>query len=147
MSNVVLKIKKINEKASLPQYKTTGASGFDLSACIDKDLILNPGDIKLIPTGLIFEIPNGYEIQIRPRSGLALKYGITLVNTPGTIDSDYRGEVKLITTNVSKEPFTVKNGERIAQAILTNYVRAEITEDKVLSETERGTGGFGHTGR
>lgn len=147
MNKAVLKIKKINEKAVMPQYKTTGASGFDLSACINSDIVLNPGDIKLIPTGLIFEIPNGYEVQIRPRSGLALKHGITLVNTPGTIDSDYRGEVKLITTNVSKESFTVKNGERIAQAVLTSYVRADIIEDKVLSKTQRGAGGFGHTGR
>lgn len=118
----------------------------DLSADVSEDIIIHPGEIKLISTGIYVSIPPGYEAQIRPRSGLALKHGITLVNTPGTIDSDYRGLVQLIITNVGREPYTVKRGTRLAQMVIQEIIRAEVTEVEELSETVRAEGGFGHTG-
>ena len=127
MKKVDLKIKRINgNKFPLPKYQTEGSAGFDLQAFIDKDLMLEAGEIKLVPTGLVFEIPIGYEVEIRPRSGLAAKHGISLVNSPGTIDSDYRGEIKIIMINLSKVPFVVKSGERIAQALLKEVSIANI---------------------
>jgi len=123
-----------------------GASGMDLYAAVDGELVIHPGDIKLIPTGISVVIPSGYEAQIRPRSGLALKHGITLVNSPGTIDSDYRGMISLIVSNISREPYVVKRGARLAQMILQEVIRAEITEVDELTETVRSDGGFGHTG-
>ncbi len=125
---------------------TEGSSGLDLSADIDKDIVIHPGEIKLVPTGISVSVPKGYELQVRPRSGLALKHGITLVNTPGTIDSDYRGVISLIITNLSREPYTIKRGARLAQMVVQEVIRAEIIEVEALEETVRAHGGFGHTG-
>ncbi|PIQ10045.1 MAG: dUTP diphosphatase [Ignavibacteriales bacterium CG18_big_fil_WC_8_21_14_2_50_31_20] len=150
MNRVKLKIKRISDKyndISLPNYATKGSAGMDIRAAIDDKLIINSGEIKLVPTNLIFEIPEGYEIQVRPRSGLALKHGIGLLNSPGTIDSDYRGEVGIIMNNISKENFVVKRGDRIAQIVLTQFYKAEILEVESISESQRGDGGFGHTGK
>lgn len=130
----------------LPSYATPDSAGMDVRAANSKDVVLASGERMLIPTGLIFEIPRGYEIQIRPRSGLAIKNGITMLNSPGTIDSDYRGEVKVIVINHGREPFMVKRGERIAQLVIAPVVQLKIEEVDHLSSTERGTGGFGSTG-
>ncbi|MEI6093091.1 MAG: dUTP diphosphatase [bacterium] len=147
MSLVDVKIKRMGgNDLPIPEYKTIGSSGFDLAACIDKDEIIESNEIKIIPTGLIFEIPLGYEIEIRPRSGLAAKNGISIVNTPGTIDSDYRGEVKIILINYSKEKFIIKRGDRIAQGIIKTVIHANFIESTELSDTIRSSGGFGHTG-
>jgi dUTP pyrophosphatase len=142
---MILKIKKLNQNAVIPAYQTKEAAGFDLHS-ID-DVIIKPGERKLIGTGLAFEIEFGYEVQIRPRSGLAYKHGITVLNTPGTIDSDYRGEIKVLLINHSSEAFEVKKGERIAQAVIAPVIQAEIVEVENLSDTERGSGGFGSTGK
>ena len=134
----------------LPFYGTAGAAGFDLTAAIEGEIVLQPGERKLIPTGLKVALPQGTELQIRPRSGLALKHGITVLNTPGTIDCDYRGEVGCLLVNHGQEPFIVKRGERIAQAVLASYLRAdfvEVTDEAALGATTRGEGGFGSTGR
>ena len=150
MNRVKLKIKRISDKyndIALPHYATEGSAGMDIRAAIDDELVINSGEIKLVPTNLIFEIPEGYEIQVRPRSGLALKHGIGLLNSPGTIDSDYRGEVGIIMNNISKENFVVKRGDRIAQIVLTQIYKAEILEVESISESQRGDGGFGHTGK
>ncbi len=125
---------------------SAGAAGMDLYADVGEDQTVSPGEIKLIPTGISLAIPQGYEAQIRPRSGLALKHGITLVNTPGTIDSDYRGVVSLIVTNLGKTPYVVKRGARMAQMVIQEVVRAQIEEVGELSDTSRAEGGFGHTG-
>jgi len=138
-----LKIKKLTQDAVLPQYKTKQSAGMDLSST--EEAILKPMEIKLIPTGLSLEIENGFEAQVRPRSGLALK-GITVLNTPGTIDSDYRGEVKVILMNFSKEEFKINKGDRIAQLIIAKVEQAIIKESGELGSTERGSGGFGSTG-
>ena len=148
MPKVSLKIKKLaHYKGELPAYQSALASGFDVRAQMDRPLIINPGERALIPTGLSFEIPAGYEIQSRPRSGLAAKHGISIANTPGTIDADYRGEVKIILINHGQEPFEIKDQERVGQLILAPVVQAvfQLVED--LSETARGAGGFGSTGR
>lgn len=148
MQKVKLKIKKLSHfKGDLPAYQSTLASGFDVRAQLDQPLILKKGERAMLATGLSFEIPPGYEIQARPRSGLAAKHGISMVNTPGTIDADYRGEVKVILINHGQEDFEIKDQERIAQLVLAPVVQADfvITED--LSSTERGAGGFGSTGR
>jgi len=142
---MLLKIKKLNKNALIPAYQTKEAAGFDLHSI--EDTVINPGERKLIGTGLAFEIEFGYEVQIRPRSGLAYKHGITVLNTPGTIDSDYRGEIKVLLINHSDEPFEIKEGERIAQAVIAPVVQAEILEVEELGETERGSGGFGSTGK
>ena len=134
------------EDLPLPQYMSEAASGMDLYAAVDKSVQLERNEIKLIPTGIHIELPLGYEAQVRPRSGLALKYGVTLVNTPGTIDSDYRGEIGIILCNFGKEIFTVERGMRIAQLVIQPVFRAELIEVDCLEETRRGTGGFGHTG-
>lgn len=132
----------------LPSYQTEGAAGFDFYAALapNETVTIAAGEWKLIPTGLKFAIPTGMEMQVRPRSGLAAKCGVTLLNTPGTIDSDYRGEVKIIMINLSQKDFVVERGMRIAQGILSSYIRAEFLVSEELSETERGSGGFGHTG-
>jgi dUTP pyrophosphatase len=130
----------------LPQYMSAAASGMDLYAAVDGSIQLERNEIKLIPTGIHIELPWGYEAQIRPRSGLALKYGLTLVNTPGTIDSDYRGEIGIILCNHGKDPFTVERGMRIAQLVVQPVTRAELIEVENLEESPRGVGGFGHTG-
>ena len=142
-------IKIINKgKHALPKYETVGASGLDIRAnLIDGSVILNPHETKIIPTGLYVEIPNGYEIQIRGRSGLALKHGIGLANGIGTIDSDYRGEIGVIMINFTNVPYTIHDGDRIAQMICVKYERVNLIEVNSLEKTERGIGGFGHTGK
>ncbi len=134
------------EGLGLPTYMTPGAAGMDLCAAVDKDTTIEPGKVGLVPTGLCISLPNGYEAQIRPRSGLALKHGVTILNTPGTIDADYRGEIGVIIINHGSYPFTIRRGERIAQMVVNEIVRVEweVTED--LDSTKRNEGGFGHTG-
>ena len=131
---------------ALPSYQSAQASGLDLCADVPQDVTLGPGDIKLISTGISISLPSGYEAQIRPRSGLALKHGITMVNTPGTIDSDYRGVISLILTNLGKEPYVIKRGARLAQMVIQEVIQADIEEVDELDETVRAHGGFGHTG-
>ena len=130
----------------LPQYATLLSAGMDLRANLSEAITLQPMQRKLIPTGLFMALPPGYEAQVRPRSGLALKHGITLLNTPGTIDADYRGEVCVILINLSDEPFVINDGERIAQMVIARHEQPELVEVEVLDETERGAGGFGHSG-
>lgn len=130
----------------LPSYETVGAAGMDVAAAVEEKRAIAPGEIALIPTGFGVAIPEGYELQVRPRSGLAVRHGITLINSPGTIDSDYRGEVKIGLINLGKEPFTVNRGDRIAQLILAPVTRAVLNEVTVLEVTKRNSGGFGHTG-
>lgn len=141
-----LKIKKLNENVNIPEYKSEGAAGMDLYANIDKPVTLRPLQRKLIPTGLSIELEHGYEAQIRPRSGMALKNGISVLNTPGTIDEDYRGEVGIIAVNLSTDEYTIQPQERIAQMVITKVEQADIEVVTELSDTERGDGGFGHTG-
>jgi len=143
-----IKIKIVNTSANpLPHYATKGSSGMDIRASLDIPVTLHPLERTLIPTGLFVEIPNGYEIQIRPRSGLAIKQGITCLNSPGTIDSDYRGEIKIILINLSSDEQIINQGDRIAQMIIQKTERAELVQVEILNETERATGGFGHTGK
>lgn len=130
----------------LPAYATALSAGLDLQAWLDAPVTLRPLERRLVPTGLSIALPAGYEAQVRPRSGLALKHGITLVNTPGTIDADYRGEIGVIMVNLSAEPFTIHDGDRIAQLVVARHERVEWTSAETLDETERGAGGFGHTG-
>lgn len=132
---------------SLPKYMSKDAAGMDLYACVETDVILEAGSIELVPTGLKIALPSGYEAQIRPRSGLALKYGISMANTPGTIDADYRGEIKVIMINHGKEDFVIKHGERIAQMVINKVEQITWELVNTLDETERGEGGFGHTGK
>lgn len=146
MENIVLKVEKLEHCAGLPEYKTEGAAGMDLMAANTEDVVLKPLDRALIPTGIKIELPRGYEAQIRPRSGLAIKSGITLSNCVGTIDEDYRGEVCVGLINLSREEFTIKRGDRIAQMLIAPVVRANIQVLEELSATARGTGGFGSTG-
>ena len=131
----------------LPRYMTAGAAGMDLYAAVEQTEVLQPGDIKLIPTGLSIALPLGFEAQIRPRSGLALKHGISMVNTPGTIDADYRGEIGLILINLGREPFQINRGDRVAQMVVNRVARAEFTEVEDLDDTARDSGGFGSTGK
>ena len=140
-------IKKLNPSVQMPSYKTNGASGMDLMAFIDKPIELKPGKSCLVPTGLSVAFSKEYEIQIRPRSGLAAKNNITVLNTPGTIDSDYRGELKIILFNHGNENFIINNNDRIAQMVLTPIIKMELEETKDLPETIRGEGGFGSTGK
>jgi dUTP pyrophosphatase len=143
-----IKIKIVNTSAnSLPQYATKGSSGMDIRASLDIPVTLQPLERTLIPTGLFVEVPDGYEIQIRPRSGLAIKQGITCLNSPGTIDSDYRGEIKIILINLSSEQQVINEGDRIAQMIIQKTERAAFEQVEFLNETERAAGGFGHTGK
>ena len=140
-------VKKLNPKAELPKYKTVGSSGMDLMALIESPIKIKPQNSALIPTGLSIAIPENTEVQIRPRSGLAAKSSISVLNTPGTIDSDYRGEIKIILFNHGKEEFTVNNNDRIAQMILMPVLKAEFKEVEELPKTVRGSGGFGSTGK
>ena len=141
-------IKIVNKSRNeLPDYSTRHSAGIDLRAHLNEDIIIEPMERILVPTGLFIELPEGYEAQIRPRSGLAIKSGITVLNTPGTIDSDYRGEIMVIMINLSKESFIVKNGDRICQMIIAKHERAEFIEVRELNQTKRGQGGFGHTGK
>ena len=130
----------------LPQYMSAHAAGMDICAACEADVEVAPGDVRLVPCGFTLAVPPGYEAQVRPRSGLALKHGLTLPNAPGTIDADYRGEVCVIVGNVSKAPFTIRRGMRIAQMVIARVCRAEVVEATELEETARGAGGFGHTG-
>lgn len=150
MNKIKLNIKRISAKfndIALPHYATEGSAGMDVRAAIEDEIIIGSGEVKLVPTNLIVEIPAGHEIQVRPRSGLALKHGIGLLNSPGTIDSDYRGEVGIIMYNISKDNFIVKRGDRIAQLVLTKFYKADIIEAENISDSQRGKGGFGHTGK
>lgn len=141
-------VKLINTSGNpLPEYQTTGSAGVDLYAWLDKEIVLFPGQRALVPTGLFLEIPLGMEGQIRPRSGLALNSGVTVLNTPGTIDADYRGEIKVILINHSDRDFMVKSGDRIAQMVFAHCTQVEFEEVSELSATQRGEGGFGHTGK
>ncbi|HIP43294.1 MAG TPA: dUTP diphosphatase [Aquifex aeolicus] len=148
MSKVILKVKRLPhaEGLPLPSYATLHSSGLDLRAAIDKPLKIKPFERVLIPTGLILEIPEGYEGQVRPRSGLALNKGLTVLNAPGTIDADYRGEVKVILINLGQEEVVIERGERIAQLVISSVQRVEVVEVEEVSSTERGEGGFGSTG-
>jgi len=141
-----IQIKKLSSSVSIPKYETSGSSGMDVAAHIENNIVINPGEKALVSTGFSVAIPKGYEIQIRPRSGLAAKKNITVLNTPGTIDADYRGEIKVILINLGKEKFVIENGERIAQMVVCPVVQANLEEVKELSDTERGSGGFGSTG-
>jgi len=143
-----MKVKVVNKsKNPLPQYSTVNSAGLDLRANLKSSVVLKPLERALIPTGLFIELPEGFEAQIRPRSGLALKHGISVLNTPGTIDSDYRGEIGVILVNLSNEEFEIANGERICQMIVARHEQVDWIEVDLLNETERGAGGFGHTGK
>lgn len=143
-----MKINIINKSIhALPHYETIASAGMDLRAHIEQDIVLQPLARAIIPTGLFIELPVGYEAQVRPRSGLAAKHGLTVLNSPGTIDADYRGEIGVILVNLSNTAYTIKNGERVAQMVIAKHERAEWEEVQNLSETSRGKGGFGSTGR
>lgn len=146
MEEVVVRIIK-EDGVELPKYMTLEAAGMDIKAFLEKPVVLDSLERALIPTGIKLEIPKGYEVQVRPRSGLAIKHGITLLNTPGTIDSDYRGELKIIVVNLSKDKYTIENGERVAQLVLQKVYRMNLEETEVLNITARDAGGFGHTGK
>ena len=148
MEKIKVMVKKSpgNEDIPLPRYMSPNAAGMDLYAAVEKDTTLKPGEIKLISTGITIALPPGFEAQIRPRSGLAIKHGISIPNTPGTIDADYRGEVKIILINLGESPFTVKRGDRIAQMIINKVYQAHLELSTELSSTKRNEGGFGHTG-
>jgi dUTP pyrophosphatase len=135
-----------NSKHELPKYQTPGSAGMDVCANIDEPITIEAGKRAVIPTGLHVQLPQGYELQLRPRSGLALKHGITLANTPGTIDSDYRGDIGVIIINLGESPFTIYDGDRICQMVITNYTQVEWEQVSSLEDSERGDGGFGHTG-
>jgi dUTP pyrophosphatase len=142
-----MKVKVVNKgRQPLPQYATPQSAGMDLRANLDEPITLQPLERRLIPTGLYIALPEGYEAQVRPRSGLALKKGITVLNSPGTIDADYRGEIGVLLINLSQEPFIVNDGERIAQMVIARHEQGQFEEVEVLDETERGAGGYGHTG-
>ena len=143
---ILIKCLPHHQGLELPSYLSEGASGMDLSASVDCDIVISPGERALIPTGIAISLPRGYEAQIRPRSGLALKHGIGLLNSPGTIDSDYRGEIQIILINLGREPFVVRRGLRIAQMIVSQYVTASFKIVEELDVTLRNDGGFGHTG-
>ncbi len=145
-----IKIKRISndfDDIELPAYATSGSSGMDIRAAVKEDMIVRHGEIILVPTNLSVEIPHGYEIQVRPRSGLAIKHGIGVLNSPGTIDADYRGEIKIILFNFSKEDFKISRGDRIAQIILSKVYLAKFIQTNDLADSSRGEGGFGHTGK
>ena len=141
---MLIKIKKLNENAKIPKYAKFGDAEFDL--CSVEDVVIDPGEYKLVSTGLAFEIPIGFEMQIRPRSGLAAKHGISIVNSPCTVDSGYRGDVGIIIINHGKQPFEIKKNDRIAQGVITEFQCVQLKEVESLSESARGEGGFGHTG-
>lgn len=139
-------VKRLRPDAIIPRYMTGHAAGLDLCAALDEPVTLAPGERRLIPTGLAMAIPDGFEGQVRPRSGLALRHGIGMVNAPGTIDADYRGEIGVLLVNHGLEPFRIASGDRIAQLVVAPVIRVELCEEEELSTTERGAGGFGHTG-
>lgn len=147
-SEVKIRVKRLGGRKDipLPSYETAGSSGMDLRAAVEEDLILNPGEIKLIPTGLSISLPRGFEAQVRPRSGLALSHGLGIVNSPGTIDCDYRGEIKLVLINWGPKPFAIRRGDRVAQMVIARVYRADVIDVMDLDSTARGEGGFGHSG-
>ena len=150
MNKIELKIKRLSENFTdipLPSYATEGSSGMDVRAAVEDEMIIEPGRVALVPTDFSVEIPLGYEIQVRPRSGLAVKHLLGVLNSPGTIDSDYRGEVKIILMNFGTENYSIKRGDRIAQLVIAKVYLADIKETGELADTERGEGGFGHTGK
>jgi len=149
LENMVVKVYRLNKKNPLPGYMSKGASGIDLFASLDRDMTLPPGEYKCIPTGIIISLPAGYEAQVMPRSGLALKHGVTVLNTPGTVDSDYRGEIMVILINHGEKPLILKNGMRIAQMVIAKVEKVsvfEVAAREEIDRTERNRGGFGHTG-
>ena len=146
MDDLTVKIKKLRDDAIIPKYMTESAAGMDLYSANDQDILLAPGKRAMVPTGIAVSLPKGYEAQIRPRSGLAHRHGITLVNTPGTIDADYRGEIMALMINLGEKPYVVSKGTRIAQMIIKKVYRPKIIVSDSLDETKRGSGGFGHTG-
>lgn len=146
MSKIQVKVKRLNSKALIPGYATENSAGMDLHACIPEPIRLKPFERTLIPTGISIELPEGYEAQVRPRSGLAIKHGITVLNTPGTIDADYRGEIGVILINLGQQDFVIEPNMRIAQLVITPVTQAQLVEVEQLSNTVRGEGGFGSTG-
>lgn len=149
-NKIIVKFKRISEEFDHivePSYATEGSAGLDIRAALYNKLMLQPMQIEMIPTNISVEIPEGFELQVRPRSGLAVKHGIGILNSPGTIDSDYRGEIKIILINFSKEEFVIHPGDRIAQLVLSKVYKAEMKEESNLNHSKRGAGGFGHTGR
>ncbi len=147
---IKLKFKRISDKfidLPLPAYATTGSAGMDIRAAIKKKVVIHPNKVALIPTNLVVEIPKGYELQVRPRSGLAINHGIGILNSPGTIDSDYRGEIKIILINLGEKKFEIHEGDRIAQLVLSKVYDANIIESKNIKKSKRGEGGFGHSGK
>jgi dUTP pyrophosphatase len=147
VTRIPLRFRRLSARASIPAYQTPQSAGMDLSACLDAPLTIAPGDIAMVPCGFAMAIPPGYEAQVRPRSGLASKFGISMPNAPGTIDADYRGEVKVPLINLGRGPFVVEPGMRIAQMVIAKVEHVEIVEVEELDETVRGVGGFGSTGR
>ena len=143
----MVRIQRLREGAILPRYMSDGAAGMDLAASVDSEVTIAPGERQLVGSGVAIALPRGYEAQVRPRSGLALKHGITVLNSPGTIDEDYRGEIKVLLINHGREPFVIKSGERIAQLVIAAVARVRLDEQATLDETVRGAGGYGHTGR
>ena len=144
--SVPVRFRRLSPHASIPAYQTPHAAGLDLAACIERPVVLQPGDIALVPCGFAMALPDGFEAQVRPRSGLGAKHGISMPNAPGTIDADYRGEVKVPLINLGRAAFTVEHGMRIAQMVIARVERAEISEVNELDDTARGSGGFGSTG-
>ena len=136
----------VTRSGSVPEYRSGGAAGADLRAMLEKDIVLSPGERRLVPTGLSVAIPGGWEGQVRPRSGIAVRYGVTVLNAPGTIDSDYRGEIKVLLVNLGQEDFVVRSGDRIAQLVIAPAARAVFRARESIDDTERGSGGFGSTG-
>ncbi len=149
LMTIEIKIQQLDHGKSLeiPTYATSGSSGVDLRAAVQEVLTIRPGEFSLVPTGISVQIPTGYEAQVRPRSGLAIKHGVTLLNAPGTIDSDYRGEIGVVLINCGKEPFVVRRGDRIAQMVFAKVEQVRLVEAQELNRTTRGHGGFGHTGK
>ena len=150
MEKILIKVRRINpgfEDIALPSYSTEGSAGMDIRAAVENEIIIHPSEIVLVPTNLSVEIQEGFEIQVRPRSGLAVKHGIGILNSPGTIDSDYRGEVKIIMMNFGKEDFKISRGDRIAQLVVSKVYHAILEESDGLNSSKRGEGGFGHTGK
>jgi len=150
IEEITIKFKRLSEEFNnipIPSYSTSGSAGMDIRAAMKEPITLKPMEVEMIPTNLSVEIPEGFEIQVRPRSGLAAKHGIGILNSPGTIDSDYRGEIKIIMINFGKEEFIIKPGERIAQLILSKVYKAKLEESEELNHSKRGEGGFGHTGK
>ena len=143
----IKKLENFDNSHSLPFYATEGSAGMDICAMVEEEIVIKAGEMDIVPTGLSIELPNGYEAQVRPRSGLAIKHGVTVLNSPGTIDSDYRGEIKVILINLGKTDFTVRKGDRIAQMVINKFEKVEWQLSDELEETKRGEGGFGHTGK